>query len=147
MTKVKGTGIKPEDFSRYMNALLEEFGTEVASVTETVSYDVAQQAKNKLRQKTTGNFNNISGSYRKGWRAELRKYNYGVTATVFNKTDYRLTHLLEFGHEVKNKYGSTKSPDKKKRATAYSHIADVNDWAIEQFELGLALQLEKLGSK
>lgn len=142
MSKAKGIRIKPEDFSQYMNSLLEEFGAEVASVTETVSYDVAQQAKSKLRQKSAGDFSNITGSYRRGWRAELRKYNYGVTATVYNKTDYRLTHLLEFGHEVKNKPNQTAPVGK---AKPHPHIADVNDWAIEQFELGLALQLEKLG--
>lgn len=143
----KGQAIDPKDFSDYMNALLEEYGAEVASVTATAADDVARSARKKLMQKTAGDFKDLTGDYRKGWRATLRKFATGVTATVYNKTDYRLTHLLEKGHVIKNQFGVTKNEKKKKEADAHPHIADVNDWAIEQFEIQLAEQLERLSSR
>lgn len=147
MAKAKGREIEPKDFSQYMNALLEEYGAEVASCTVTAADNVSRSARKKLMQKTTGNFNDLTGDYRKGWRATLRKFAYGVEARVYNATDYRLTHLLEKGHVIKNQFGFTKKEEKKKEADAHPHIANVNDWAIEQFELQLAEQLEKLNSR
>lgn len=147
MAKAKGKEIQPKDFSKYMNALLEEYGAEVASVTVTAADNVARSARKKLMQKTAGDFKDLTGDYRKGWRATLRKTHISVDARVYNATDYRLTHLLEKGHVIKNQFGVTKNEEKKKEADAHPHIANVNDWAIEQFELQLAEQLERLNSR
>ena len=147
MEKAKGQVIQPKDFSQYMNALLDEYGTEVASCTVTAADNVSRSARKRLMQKTTGNFNDLTGDYRKGWRATLRKKHLSVEARVYNATDYRLTHLLEKGHVIKNQFGVTKKEEKKKEADAHPHIANVNDWAIEQFELQLAEQLERLNSR
>lgn len=137
MSRAKGKTIKPQDFSQYMNALLDEYGAEIVSITIEAADTVSKQSKNKLRQKTTGSFKDITGSYRRGWRAQLRKFNTGVQATVYNATDYRLTHLLEYGHAMR---GGGRSKE-------FPHIADVNAWAIEQFELALARGIEEANSK
>lgn len=136
MARTRGKLIKPADFSKEMNNLLDLLGDEVASVTVDVVEVVADDARKKLRSKSTGSFRDRTGKYRRGWRAELRKTNTGVTATVYNKTDYRLTHLLEYGHIMRNG----------KRSKAYPHIAAVNDEAIRQFERGLLERLKELNS-
>lgn len=45
----------------------------------------------------------VAGSYRRGWR---KKQTYADTRTkrntVHNKTDYQITHLLEYGHASRN---------------------------------------------
>lgn len=147
MAKAKGREIQPKDFSKYMNALLEEYGAEVASCTVTAADYASRNARKELMKKTSGDFSDRTGDYRKGWRATLRKTRISVDARVYNETDYRLTHLLEKGHKVKNQYGAPKKEDSKKEVDAHPHIAAVNDWAIEQFELLLAEQLERLNSR
>lgn len=132
MARVKGQQIQPADFSAAMNELLAEYGDEVASVTVKVVEEVGKDARKKLRSKETGSFKDRTGDYRRGWRAEFKKTRTGATATVYNETDYRLTHLLEYGHIMRNG----------KRSKAYPHIAEVNDEAIRQFEQELVQKLE-----
>lgn len=58
------------------------------------------------------------GQYAKGWTTKVDKTysgEYGVT--VYNKTDYQLTHLLENGHLIVNKKDGTGW------ASAHPHIA------------------------
>lgn len=134
--KARGNKIQPADFSEEMKYLLEQYGDHVASVTVSIVEVVADNAREKLRSKSTGSFSDRTGRYRRGWRAELRKGRIGVDATVYNKTDYRLTHLLEYGHIMRNG----------KRSKPYPHIAEVNEEAIRQFERGLLEGLKEMNS-
>ena len=136
-SKPKGTRIEPKDFSMWMNTLLDWYGAEVASVTVQAADKASKEARDKLKSKSTGAFKDITGSYRRGWRATLRKTNTGVDARVYNLTDYRLTHLLEFGHQMRS--GG--------RSKEFPHISTVNDWAIEQFEKYLWTGLEDRSKK
>ena len=52
---------------------------------------------------------------------------------VWNKTNYRLTHLLEFGHNVKN--GG--------KARAVSHIRKVEEKMSKEFEEELKKKIRK----
>lgn len=133
----KDTRIEPKDFSALMNTLLDSYGAEVKSVAVSAADDVSKEARDKLKSKSAGGFQNITGSYRRGWRAVLRKSAIGVDARVYNATDYRLTHLLEFGHQLRN--GGRSEP--------FPHIGTVNDWAIEQFEKYLSKGLEDLSKR
>lgn len=136
-SRPKGTRIEPKDFSMWMNTLLDWYGEEVASVTASAADKVSKEARDKLKSKDTGAFNDITGSYRRGWRATLRKSRIYVEARVYNATDYRLTHLLEFGHQLR----------KGGRSQPFPHISTVNEWAIEQFEKYLWKGLEDLSKK
>jgi len=78
----------------------------------------------KVRLNTTGRG---SGAYSKGWTYAKRGYNKYV---VYNKSHYRLTHLLEKGHVIKKK-GIVVG-----EAQAFPHIANVESYvedAIEQY--------------
>ena len=46
-----------------------------------------------------------TGEYKKGWAIRTKREKYGVDVLIYNKTHPRLTHLLENGHVVANKYG------------------------------------------
>lgn len=49
-----------------------------------------------------------SGRYRDGWRATAdTDYLGNYSVTVWNETDWQLTHLLENGHAIVNKKGGT----------------------------------------
>ena len=134
----RGVLIKPENFSDEMNFLLDQYGDSVFSITMSITKKISDEAAAKLR--TAGGFTDRRGRYRKNWVAELRKYasRWKVIATVYNKKEYRLTHLLEKGHRAFNQYGNSG-----KTTTAYPHIADVEAWAITAFEEGLREGLTK----
>lgn len=121
-----------------MNALLKEYGDRVIDIAITAADDTAKDARSMLRSNNAGAFKNRKGSYRRGWRATLIKKNLGVVAKVYNATDYQLTHLLEYGHDVKRN-GVTIG-----HAQEYPHIKDVNDWAIKAFEDALTEGIVKL---
>lgn len=138
MARARGKVIGVNDFSPYLRALLDEYGKECLSVTISAADDVSREASHKLAINEKGAYTDRRGKYTRSWRAELRKTNTGVLATVYNKTEYRLTHLLENGHDVKNRKGGPVVGS----AKPHPHIADVEEWAIEQFELEVAARIE-----
>lgn len=76
--------------------------------SEELAKNIQQTAKSKFGAKS---------KYAKGWTYKIKKdkngQKYGV---IYNKTQYRLTHLLEFGHIVWN-------ARKKHRTAPKPHIA------------------------
>lgn len=126
--------IKPTDFSKTMNAILEQYGAGVIDVVTKAADDVSKDSRVDLRKNSTGEFENRSGDYRRGWRARLDKGRIKVEAHVYNKTNYRLTHLLEFGHAKQN--GG--------RTRAFPHIEGVNREAQEEFEQRIREGVSKL---
>lgn len=141
MARTKGKVIGPNNFSSYLSALLDEYGDDVFHALVESTEEVTKESRNKLR--TAGNFRNKTGRYRRGWRAEISKTRGGCIGTVYNATDYQLTHLLENGHDVKKR----KSGPVIGHARSFPHISTVNDWAIEQFELALAMAVEGRSGK
>ena len=103
---------------------------EYSNVTQHQVNDIAEQVAKRgaLKLKTAGSFENVTGDYRKGWRAKKVNGKW----VVHNATDYQLTHLLEKGHALVN--GG--------RAKAYPHIKPVEQELIEEFEREI---LEVLG--
>ena len=82
--------------------------------------DVAKNATKQL--KATNVYKRKTGRYNKGWTASTDVGRTEVKSVVHNRTDYQLSHLLEFGHAKANG-GRTK---------AFPHIAQVNDWVQEE---------------
>ena len=98
-----------KDLATEIAAGLTEYDQNVAAIVisysgesheiKTIVDDVAQEGVDELKQSSP----KLTGSYRRGWR---KKQTYADTRTkrntVFNKTDYQLTHLLEYGHASRN---------------------------------------------
>lgn len=86
----------------------------------------AETCSDKLRKELKVTSPEKTGDYRKGWRvkkADLSKYMLGKFV-VYNKTKYRLTHLLEYGYAIK---GGTK------RVAPHPHIAQAKERAVNEF--------------
>lgn len=84
--------------------------------------ETAREAANMLKQ--GGPYTERTGKYTKGWTSGAGQSRTsaitGLTGqSVYNKKEYRLAHLLEFGHQSRN--GG--------RVGAYSHIETVNEQA------------------
>jgi len=106
------------------NAIAKEFEEYVELTTEEVKSickEVADDCKKKIEDEAPVD----TGRYKKSWNVtETEKKRMGVTYTVHSKTQYRLTHLLEFGH-AKRGGGRTK---------AQPHISKGEDLAIKELK-------------
>ena len=110
---------------------VKSFGQEIAKSlqdwTQDVQYEVVmatdEKAK-KLVKLLKANSPKLTKSYSKGWRSKRETDNrtYYIRK-IHNKTDYRLTHLLENGHG--------KGHNQKKEVKAIKHI-EPNYEAIER---------------
>lgn len=111
--------------------ILKEYGETVTDAVNECVQIVADKATAEL--KTAGSFK--GRKYRGSWTNEVNERPGYTDAVVFNKRHYRLTHLLEFGHAVKR--GGRVVGE----ASAFEHIAPVNDKVAEMFESELKKKL------
>ena len=102
---------------------LREYTQEVGEITQKSSEKNAKLGVKLLR--TSGTFKDISGDYRKGWRAKK----VGSRWIIHNATDYQLTHLLERGHVSSNGTKRKFKPDVK----SYVHIKPVEERLVREF--------------
>lgn len=106
--------IKADDLAKTVQGLIDKFGVTADSVMAEAVWKTAGTAVKELKK--GGGFGG-TGEYNKSWSRKLTKKRLYATAKVYNKEHGSLTHLLEFGHALRN--GG--------RARAFPHIAPVND--------------------
>lgn len=107
-----------------INSILNEYSSEVQEGITEAALKVAENGKNKLKVTSPKK----TGSYRKGWRVDKRHGKGYVHATIYNATNWQLTHLLEKPHAIRNQYGTwgTSKPQ--------VHIEPVEQECIRAFE-------------
>lgn len=131
--------IDASEFRQFMNDLLEEYGTKVIKAAEKAAVTVSKDAEMDLRHldpKLIGG----TGKYRRGWRTAITTSALRVHAVVYNKTDWQLTHLLEYGHQVKNQKGGRVIGE----ANPIKHIEPVKQDAIRMFEDEIRKELNNI---
>lgn len=90
----------------YLNNYKENIDEDVVQVTDTIT----KQARDELKATSPKGNGKRSNPYHKGWAVKTSKKRNGLYAKViWNKTNYQLTHLLEFGHIKRNGNGRTKA--------------------------------------
>lgn len=105
-----------------VNAILEEYGEEVAENLDEITKEVGKKGAKALRSSSKGSFGG-SGKYARGWTYEVEESRLGTTVTIYNRTP-GLPHLLENGHA---KRGGGRVPGR-------SHIAPVEAELIDAYE-------------
>ncbi len=113
--KVKVNELANEIMTMFID-YIDEIDEEVVSLSDTL----ANQAKKDLKASSPKK----DGDYAKGWaisQHQRGKRYYGKA--IHNKEEYRLTHLLEFGHATKDG----------KRTQAYPHIRPVESKYKQKF--------------
>lgn len=112
------------DITQLASAIAENLETYSQNVVEEinqVSNTISKKAVKRLKETSPKN----TGDYAKGWaQKENKTYGQPSTHTLYNKTHYRLTHLLENGHAKVN--GG--------RVQGQPHIGTVEQEVIEEFE-------------
>ena len=106
--------------------ILNDYSTEIQEAICIEAQNIAKKGRDTLRYTSPKR----TGAYRRGWTVSTTKGRNTISCVIHNKTHYRLTHLLEHEHAVKNKYGSwgTYYP------TKTIHIEPVNKECNNEFE-------------
>lgn len=89
-TNIKGIS---QEFNKILKEYTEEVETGILNAREEVAKETVKNLK-KTSPKSKGK----GGRYAKGWRIT----NIKGQLIIHNKTDYQLTHLLEYGHAKVN---------------------------------------------
>lgn len=109
------------DLTNAVMQALTQYSDDVLKQTKVIIKEETDDLVQKL--KNTSPKRKGSGSYAKGWTSKLNyENNLSASYTVYNKTDYQLTHLLEFGHA--NRDGS--------RTEGIPHIAPAEEDTIQK---------------
>lgn len=109
--KVKGSS----EFNKELSKLLKDYGEEVLDEVTIATKRIAEDGAAKMRSinqppaSSSGTTKPMTrkqwNKYSKSWDAQVEIGTNFAHATIHNKKYYRLTHLLEYGHVVKNQYG------------------------------------------
>ncbi len=114
--------IDPELLSKELSKALENYADDISGQVEETTNKVGKEATDELKQISP---KGASGSYAKGWKIKKDKKGKNLyTIKIHNKTDYQLTHLLEFGHATRN--GGRTKPQ--------AHIRPTEEKYSEKFE-------------
>lgn len=96
MSKAIDVSLLNKELMKY----LEEYKEDIDEEVEKVTNKVGKEAVAELKQISP---KGARKEYCKGWRLKKNKLGRNkYTVKIHNKTDYQLTHLLEFGHATKN---------------------------------------------
>lgn len=118
--------IRPAQLSSVIREITLEYKDKVDDAIRESSLELAKEGRKELRNASPKN----RGKYRQGW--SYRKTTYG--AEIYNKTHAKLTHLLEYGHALRQ--GG--------RSPAIKHIEPVHDALEPKFERIVKERLEQI---
>lgn len=110
--------IKPDELSEALNKYLTTYSEEISDEVISVTDEITKEAKDELIRTSPKGKGSRSSPYYQGWAVKIQKKGKGkYEKVIWNKTNYQLTHLLEFGHATRNG----------KRTKAIPHIRPVEE--------------------
>ena len=99
--------------------ILDEYSIEIQEGITKAAEDVANAGAKELKATSPKR----TGKYSKGWRVNKRSGKGFVHTTIYNATNWQLTHLLENGHTTR-KGGRTRS---------FVHIRPVEEKYVNEY--------------
>lgn len=95
--------IKPDELEKVIMDYLENYKEDIQEDVKETTDEVLKEAKDELVATSPRGKGTRKNPYHKGWAIKVKtsrseKY----TKVIWNKTNYQLTHLLEFGHATRN---------------------------------------------
>lgn len=101
--------IDVDSLSKEIDKYLTDYAEDISEEVETTTKGIMKEAKQELIVKSPRSGLARNTKYYKGWAiktgARTRNKNYKYTEVIWNKTNYQLTHLLEFGHTKRDGTG------------------------------------------
>lgn len=104
--------------------ILNDYSIDIQNAITEDAINISKNGVNELKNTSP---RGSTGKYKRGWRVKTIKGNGFVDCTIYN-TEYRLTHLLEKPHAIKNQYGSWGT------STPKVHIKPVEQKCNDEFE-------------
>lgn len=125
-----------------INDILNDYSHDIQDAITEEAIKIAKEGIAKLKKTSPINKKSTShkGKYAKGWRVKTEKGRGFVNCTIYNATDWQLTHLLENGHDILDKHGQ-----KRGYVGAKKHIAPINDECAELYEKGVIRVIQGSG--
>lgn len=103
-----------------INDILNEYSQDVQDGITKAAEDIAKKGANELKATSPKR----TGKYSKGWRVDEKKGKGFVHTTIYNATNWQLTHLLEKPHLLRNG----------KKSVPKVHIEPVEQKCIKDFQ-------------
>jgi len=123
-----------DDIKKAVMEALDNYSNEV---TETVKDEITKANREALRT-VKRKSPILTGDYRKGWSAKkMYENSTAIRFYIYNKTDWQLTHLLEYGH-VMWLWGIPTN----KRVEAIPHIRPTAEAAKRKLPEGIKARLK-----
>lgn len=95
--------IKPENLEKVLKEYLQDYVEDITEGVEETTDILTKEAVKELKQTSPRGKGTRKKPYYKGWTRQKGKQNKGrYTVKIHNRTNYQLTHLLEFGHATRN---------------------------------------------
>lgn len=120
--------IKSQDFEKELSSILQDYADMTQADLSGTVREVVNMARRTVRELSPVEEDppkgRAAGRYKRGWRTKIVNEGYTVTGYVYQGTLPGLTHLLEYGHAMRQ--GG--------RAEADEHISVAQEEASKSFE-------------
>lgn len=111
-----------------VSKILEKYINDINDDIDRETLLIANEGTQALRNESN-TYHIRTGKYNKGWRFKTGKKYGEIEATIYNATNYQLTHLLEDGHRIITRNGLVKGNVK-----AYPHITPESEKLSSKYE-------------
>lgn len=121
-----------------LDTILTDYLNKETTTIASVFNVVGAETREKLKEISPRGKGSRSGEYAQSWTLKktgkrAKGNTFGrIRCTVYNKDHYRLTHLLEHGHIVRNQYGTPKREGAQHRAQAKPHIKQAETYGMQR---------------
>lgn len=121
------------DLAPVIEQLISEYGDDVYKVLPDAVEEVTEEATDKLK---SGQWSDYSASWT---NSDVTTGRIHTKKVIHNAEHYRLTHLLEKGHVIRNGTGRTYG-----RTRKFPHIKPVEQWAQKELPKAVERKIENL---
>lgn len=130
--------IKTENLQKELSDYLESYVEDITEDVEKTTDEVTKEAVKEIRQNSPQGKGSRNKPYNKGWTRQKGKENRGrYIIKIHNRTNYQLTHLLEFGHATRDG----------KRTNAIPHIRPLEEKYNKIYEQKITTVIRRRSKK